>query len=168
MLNKANLDSLVGMTIADFCPHGYAAANVNHCAHFVSHVLNLSFGMTCNRLVAGRANQAGGANIRVQEVFDKCSNVRQLLQCPLVGEGLIFVSAPSNFVQAGNSMALRNVPKKHIGLFLGNSVWHYSNSRDRVVRQAVEEFINHYPKQANALWLGDIPAGARPFQCVAN
>lgn len=168
MLNKAVLDGLVGKTIGEFCAHGYDAKNDNHCAHFVSHVLNLNVGMTCGRLVPTPDPKAAAASVRVHEIFDASRNVRQLVQCPLRGEGLVFVSAATNFVRQGTTTALRNVPKKHIGLFLGNDVWHYSNSRDRVVRQSAEEFLTHYPKQTNAIWLADIPATARPFQSLVR
>lgn len=161
MLTTSLLDSYVGQHISAICLNGYADNGDNHCAHFVNHVLNLSFGVTCRGLVAKTAQRAPGANVRVHETFDRCANVRELLECPTSIEALIFVSARQNFVhQRNGTVTLNNVPKKHIGLFLDGVVWHYSNSRRQVVKQILMDFIRHYPRQTNVLWVGDLPAGS--------
>jgi hypothetical protein len=167
MIDAVTLNSLLGMHIRQLCVNGYAADSDNHCAHFVSHVLNLGFGYTCSDAVAAPQRRGAGANVRVHEIFDRCPGVRALDHCPARFEGLIFVSAPGNFTtDAAGRASLRNVPKKHIGLFLDGEVWHYSNGQRQVVRQSLAQFIRHYPNQRNALWVGEIPAGAMPFVCV--
>lgn len=161
------LDSYVGKDIADICSNRYGSSNINHCAHFVSHVLGLEFGMTCRQLVAQSRREAPGANVRVHEIFAECPEVQELLECPTTGAALIFVSAPGNF--RGQPVAMRNVPRKHIGILFNGKVWHYSNGRDRVITQIVSDFLRHYPRQTNALWIGSLPGSASPrlFQGLA-
>jgi hypothetical protein len=159
-MGMASLSTLLtyeGQTMRDICPHGFDDPGTNHCAHFVAHVLQLSFGVTCARLTGKRGTP--GANVRVHEIFAECPNPKEVLACPTTGEGLIFVSAASNF--RGRPLRMRNVPKKHIGLVVDGIVWHYSNPRNKVIRQPVAEFLFHYPRQTNALWWADPPPGAR-------
>jgi hypothetical protein len=53
-----------------------------------------------------------------------------------------------------------NRPKKHIGIFCDGAVWHYSNTRDKVVRVTPESFGRHYPSPHNAMFYGEMPSGA--------
>ena len=85
----------------------------------MAHVLQLDFGLTCAAMK--RAHAKGGANIRVQELFDRCSDAAEVVECPTMGEGLVFVSAPSSF--RGRPVRIRNVKKKHVGLLLNGTVW---------------------------------------------
>jgi hypothetical protein len=160
MLSATQLDSWLGKSMTNICLNGYNAAGDNHCAHFVSHAINLHFGYTC-RQHTGRQNP--GANLRVHEVFAQCPNVQELRECNPAKTGLIFVSAASNFVTQAGRTVLRNIPKKHIGFLLGGNVWHYSNTQHRVVKQPMSQFLYHYPGQINALWVGSLPLGARPI-----
>jgi hypothetical protein len=159
MLDPNVLNSYVGRPIAQICPHGYDRSADNHCAHFVSHVLQLDFGYTC----AAARGRWGGANLRVHELFAKCANTREILECPTTGEGLIFVSDRSHF--RGTPTHIENVPKKHVGIVFNGRVWHYSNPRHQVVIQTVGEFLFHYPKLRDALWYGSLPIQSRlaPF-----
>ncbi|MGE3181761.1 MAG: hypothetical protein AB7N71_09030 [Phycisphaerae bacterium] len=161
------LSSYLGRDIAEICSNSFANRRENHCAHFVSHVLDLQFGKTCRELVSRNNRFAPGANVRVQEIFARCPAVEALDHCPTRGSALIFVSEERNF--QGAPMVLRNVPKKHIGILLNGNVWHYSNTRDKVVQQSVAEFFYHYPQQRNALWLGTLPPTSQPtpFQGLA-
>jgi hypothetical protein len=159
MLTLDVLKSYMGQPIRNICPNGYDAGADNHCAHFVAHVLQLDFGLTCAKMRHGSV----GANVRVQELFDRCPQPREVLECPTTGEGLIFVSAATSF--HGMPVRIRNVPRKHVGLVMNGTVWHYSNRRSQVVEQTVGEFLFHYPRQNNALWWGNFPPGSRPASC---
>lgn len=162
MLTEQLLDSYVGVGIERICPNGFDDKADNHCAHFVSHALGLDFGMTCRTL---RPNSSGaGANVRVHEIFARCAQRQEILQCSGALSGLIFVSGAKNFVTRGGVTTLQNVPKKHIGILLNGYVWHYSNTQDKVVKQPMSTFLNHYPGQTNALWLGSLPSGAVAVQ----
>lgn len=155
VLTESVLNSYLGRSIAQICPHGYDGAQDNHCAHFVAHVLQLDFGMTCGRL----RRRPGGANVRVQELFAQCPSSREVVECPSTGQGLIFVSDRRNF--SGTPTQIENVRRKHVGVMSNGRVWHYSNTLRRVVVQTVGEFLSHYPRQDNALWYGALPAACR-------
>ncbi len=156
MLSFPILDTYLGKSISEICPYGYDRAADNHCAHFVAHALQLSFGLTC----ASLRGSSGGANVRVQEVFAQCPNTSEIVACPTTGEGLIFVSDRTNFT--GTPTQIANVPRKHIGIVIDGRVWHYSNTQRRDVVQTVGEFLFHYPRQNNALWYGALPTQSRP------
>jgi len=156
MLVTQTLDSYIGHSISEICPHRYERNEDNHCAHFVSHTLQLDFGYTC----AGARGRTGGANLRVHELFARCRETRLVLECPTVDQGLIFVSDPSSF--RGSPVEMANVPRKHVGILHLGRVWHYSNTRQRVVVQSAGEFLYHYPQQKNALWFGSLPSACRP------
>jgi hypothetical protein len=166
MLNAALLDTFfLGKNISKICPNGYVNNADNHCAHFVAHALNLSFGVTCRQLVSPKNQKATGATVRVHEIFAQCPNVRELNETPARIEALVFISAPTNFVTKGSVTTLTNVPRKHIGILLDGVVWHYSNTKDKVVKVPVGDMLNHYPGQTNALWVGDLPPGSAAFVC---
>ena len=164
MLTHGLLDSYLNKNISEICFNGYTNNADNHCAHFVCHVLGLNFGMTCDQLVSKRQRQYSGANVRVHEVFAQCLDVMEIQSCPSSIEGLVFISAPRNFEKNGKlHPVLRNVSRKHIGLLLNDTVWHYSNIQDKVIKQAMSEFLFHYRGQLNALWYGSLPIGASPI-----
>jgi hypothetical protein len=52
---------------------------------------------------------------------------------------------------------MNNVPRKHIGIFFGGFVWHYSNSQQKVVKQLPSQFALHYPAPDNAMFYGSLP-----------
>ncbi len=150
-----DLDALVGKHIRDFCDNGFTADNINHCAHFVSHVMELDFSYHCREHTGG---SAFGANIRVHEVF---------AQCPLVGHWddadtnrtlLIFVTRATHVDLGRKEMV--NHPQKHIGIVRGGMVYHYSNSRNRVVKQDVASFFDVFKQVysgTQGLFFGLVP-----------
>ena len=86
------------------------------------------------------------------------------LRCPIVGkwgdgstlaQGLLFVTDSRNVDLSKKFM--EKVPKKHIGIYIGGDVWHYSNFKDTVVRQTASQFNKHYPGSNIALFYGSIP-----------
>lgn len=188
MVSPALLDSYLDKPIGQICLSGYNSANDNHCAHFVSHVLGLGFGLTCAAMGSRAGRPLRGANIRVQEVFANCPEANQLNECSqalsagliVVSEARHFISRPGVVNDARNLMSrlgrvhqIRNVPAKHIGIYCNGTVWHYSNSRSKVVKQDLAGFIHHYPRTAgtNALWWASFPPGTNPRTfgvCVAE
>lgn len=153
MIDASLLNSYVGKNIKDICMFGFTDDKKNHCAHFVSHVLNLDFGYTCG----------GKANLRVHEIFQRCPHVYEFDRCPSVITGLIFVSQFRNFRARTQTIRLGD-KKRHIGIIYNGNIWHYSNlsSNEKVIIQQMPQFLNHYRRQRNALWFGEIPAGAKP------
>jgi hypothetical protein len=135
-LDVATLTALEGKTISDFCNTNYVAANINHCAHFVSHLLDLKIGMICGAM--SWATRKQGVTLRVDEIYNQCaqkglwfSKPANLLNC------LAFVTPESNV----NTQIMGNNPRKHIGICIGGKVWHYSNGQDKVVSDSTERFL---------------------------
>jgi hypothetical protein len=154
MITRAQLNAFVGKNISEICSLGYANPNDNHCAHFVCHALNYQFGFTCRNMIGGSGT---GASIRVQEVFARSGRVGTWASRPAnLTSCLIFITRPSNVNLANKTM--QNVPRKHVGIFLSDSIWHYSNSRHHVVNQTSQQFSGHYPTPDNAMFYGEFPA----------
>jgi hypothetical protein len=97
--------------------------------------------------------QGPAANLRVQEIFPRCTSVGTWDSRPTsVTSCLVFITKDSNVNLTTKVMA--NVPRKHIGIFLNGSIWHYSNTRGKVVKQTPSEFSTHYPSPHNTMFFG--------------
>jgi hypothetical protein len=72
-ITNADLVGLQGRGIANLCDTGYADANMNHCAHFVGHALGVAYGRVCGDLGPRRSARGFGASVRVNEVFNRCT-----------------------------------------------------------------------------------------------
>lgn len=150
---SSQMNDLLGKTIAEICKCKFHKADVNHCAHFVCHVTKYQFGFTCFSMT-GKGSKDNRANIRVQEVFPKCPRVGTWASKPeTLTKGLVFITHKNNVNVAEKKM--QNVPKKHIGIFIGNKIWHYSNSKDKVVSQTPEQFSHHYPEAGTTMYYGE-------------
>ena len=153
MVTTVDMDALLGREITRICPVGYTNRNDNHCAHFVSHVLGYQFGFTCRGMVDGPGTPA---TIRVHELFSRCPSVGAWdARPPTLNRCLVFITKASNVNTATKTMT--NVPKKHVGIFVDGNIWHYSNTRDQVVKQTPSEFSRHYAAPHNAMFFGAMP-----------
>ena len=162
-LSAGDLNSYLGMHMRDICLNQFDADNHNHCAHFVAHALRIGHGKTCHRMVHSSRRIMDGASILVSDLFDITPDLEELAVCPTTGQGLIFVSAPTSFQQIGsNAYRIKTVKKRHVGIYIGGTTWHYSNARRKVVSQTTSTFLDHYSSQTNALWIGGLPSMARP------
>jgi hypothetical protein len=52
-----------------------------------------------------------------------------------------------------------NIPNKHIGIYFAGLVWHYSNTKERVVSQSLADFAKHY-KSSTVLYYTGFPKDA--------
>lgn len=153
MITAATLDAKLGQEITAVCPTGYTDRAHNHCAHFVSHMLEYTFGFTCGHMVRGTGARA---NIRVHELFARCPRVGRWADRPAtLMRCLVFITNANNVNVATKQMT--NVPRKHVGIFIDGSIWHYSNTRDQVVKQTPAQFERHYPAPDNAMFFGEMP-----------
>ena len=152
MVSAADLNRLVGKNINHICGNGFANPNDNHCAHFVGHAMDYSFGYTCKIASGGKL---AGANLRVHEIFARCPTVGTWGDKPItLATCLVFVTNASHVNVATKTMD--NIPQKHIGIFIQGMIWHYSNSHHRVVTQTPDQFIHHYPGPGVALFYGQV------------
>lgn len=155
VMTAAVLDPYLGKHINEVCENGFTDNGDNHCAHFVSHVLGLEFGLTCRTMGTPGAKGAE-ANIRVQQLFPRCPRVGEWADRPEdLSPCLVFITKASNVNLATKVMA--NVPRKHVGIFVGGTIWHYSNGKRKVVKQTPDQFALHYPAPHNAMFYGSFP-----------
>ena len=149
------LQMYMGKNISEICLNGYTDTTFNHCAHFVSHVMQFKFGYQCN-IAGGKPNSAGYC-VRVHELFSRCPQVGKFDDRKDLHSCLVFVTLPANVNLTAKTMD--NVPRKHVGIYFNGLIYHYSNSQDKVISQTPEQFINHYPNQKNGLFYGSFPPG---------
>ena len=132
------LSETINKTIADFCKNRFNGAGENHCAHYVCHVLELDSGYDCK---THRNGSHPGASLRVHELFDECPEVGDWNNAPQ-GMQIVFVTDKSNVDL--NAHTMRNIPKKHVGIFSDGHVHHYSNTQDKVIRQTPAAFLTRF------------------------
>jgi hypothetical protein len=143
-VTRPDLAAMEGQTIANLCTTGFTDASLNHCAHFVSHALDITVGMRCGSMKYATRGQGG--SIRVNEVFNYCID-RGAWADRNVGHNacLIFVTLASNVqAGAGGQLVMGEHPRKHIGIHFGGDVWHYSNGQDKVIRESVSDFETRF------------------------
>jgi hypothetical protein len=156
MTTAANLESHLGKDIKDICENGFDDADKNHCAHFVSHVLGLTFSFNCAQLVGG--NHAA-ANVRVHEIFAECPRVGKWEDADQDQIQLVFVTRKDVVNLATKTM--QNIPQKHIGIYSDGFVYNYSNTSDKVVKQSVSDFLARFQAVYSGdqgLFFGEIPS----------
>ncbi|WP_133793209.1 hypothetical protein [Prosthecobacter fusiformis] len=121
------------------------------------HVLEVDAGYTCKMHNNG---SHPGACLRVQELFSIC---------PQVGNWkdnanemcIVFVTDKMNVDLDKHTM--RNVPKKHVGIFSEGLVYHYSNTADLVISQRAKDFLARFQGSyggKQGLFFGTFPSGA--------
>jgi hypothetical protein len=152
------LSETLNKTIADLCQNKFTGTAENHCAHFVCHVLELDSGYDCKTHKNG---SHPGACVRVQELFPECPQVGNWNSAPQ-GMKIVFVTDKSNVDLTAHTM--RNVPKKHVGIFSDGHVYHYSNSQDIVIRQTPAAFLARFQGfygGNQGLFFGTFPPAAK-------
>jgi hypothetical protein len=158
-----NLDGYLGQSVSTWCgKYGAAGDDDNHCAHFVSHVLHLRIpGAALCSNVDGSTysyeDRNQGYCIRVNQIFNSCQG-RVAWTSALDGASgcyLAVATIPEN-VTKQSPPTVGSMRKKHIGFFSCGSVYHYSNTRDKVIKVPIGEFKTHYGPRT-ALFRADLP-----------
>lgn len=152
------LSETLNKTISDLCKNNFTATTDNHCAHFVCHVLELDLGYDCKTHKNG---SHPGSCLRVQELFAECPQVGVFNNAP-DGMKIVFVTDKSNVDL--NAHTMRNVPKKHVGIFSDGQIYHYSNSQDIVIRQTPAAFLSRFQNfygGNQGLFFGTFPPESR-------
>ena len=151
------LSETLNKTISDLCKNNFNATIENHCAHFVCHVLELDLGYDCKTHKNG---SHPGSCLRVQELFAECPQVGVFNSAP-DGMKIVFVTDKSNVDL--NAHTMRNIPRKHVGIFSDGQIYHYSNSQDIVIRQTPSAFLSRFQNfygGNQGLFFGTFPAAS--------
>lgn len=142
------LTEYLGKKIDQICPFSLGKqASKNHCAHFVSHVMEYDgFAVTCkNQTSADKLLDGKGAAIRVDNIFNVAPEVG-----PWAGRSLslrsclIFVTISGNIRRCGHVLSMDDHEKKHVGIFLDGLVWHYDKARHGVEKDQELLFIKKF------------------------
>lgn len=145
------LENLVGTSINNICDGKFHDTSLNHCAHFVSHVLGFDFTYDCKAYKGGNGTPA---NVRVQEIFPKCPKVGHWKDANLAKDQLAFVTKAANVDLSAKTIV--NIPKKHVGIYSAGHVYHYSKSKGCVVKDIPEDFSRIYSGQ-QGMFFGTFP-----------
>ena len=114
--------------------------------------MQLDFGWSCKKSTGGKAPSA---NLRVHETFARCGAVGLWPPPPTLTRCYAFVTKKSGVNLKKKEMT--NIPKKHIGIFHTDFIWHYSNSKRKVVKQLPADFAKHYKGDGFAVFFGEFP-----------
>jgi hypothetical protein len=145
-----NLENYLGQTIVQICgKYGTVGDDINHCAHFVSHVLGLRIpgAALCSNVGDSTwtyAERNLGFCVRVNQVFNSCANRARWADED--GSCLIIATVREN-IETESPLTIGSMARKHIGFHVAGQVYHYYNTDDRVIRQSVSIFRHHYGAQ---------------------
>lgn len=120
----------------------------NHCAHFVSHVMEYDgFAETCKNYTLADKQAAGrGAAIRVNDIFNITPDFGRWADKPLyLTSCLIFATNSGNMEWGDCRRIMKNGKKKHIGIFIDGGVWHYSK-KNQVEKDPEILFIDKFTR----------------------
>jgi hypothetical protein len=139
-LTAEALASFEGKGPGDFCTTGLNTPGQNHCAHFVCHAIGLKVGRPlCGDMKYSTRHT--GVTMRVNDVFNYCTvegffEADGVIPAAMQGKNAFFVIATikSNLEDRGGSIFMMDNPHKHIGIWLADSVWNFSNGQHLVVR----------------------------------
>jgi hypothetical protein len=160
-VGTTTLEPLLGQTVTEFCgKYGKVADSFNHCAHFVSHVLTLRVhaAALCSNVDGSTypyEDRRNGFCIRVNQVFNATKNRRRWTSDDKPGKCLIVATIKDNIFQT-DPVTIGDQSKKHIGFFVNGTIYHYSNTKDRVIKQSLGDFKNHFGA-ATVLLMADLP-----------
>jgi hypothetical protein len=132
-ITTANLTAQEGKTVPQFCNCGYVDMRQNHCAHFVSHLLDIEVGLRCGSMHWGTRGQ--GVSLRVNNVFNYCTTRGRWddpAELPAAVAAcnafLIFVTIADNISGHGDALTMGSSHHKHVGVYRAGTVWNFSNN----------------------------------------
>lgn len=166
-LTAARLDEYVGKDIARICPVGFGEVKDkwHHCAHFVGHALGLNHaadvGATCASMI-WKGDRSRSACLRVNELFNRA--VAEIDAADDKG-CLIFCTVPDNAPKPPVGRRIMGTKsRKHVGIYLDGSVWHYGNTGDKVKCESLDDFTAAFQRNYGAdaiFFYGRFPTAAR-------
>jgi hypothetical protein len=159
---QSNLDNALGTTVAQFCgKYGTVGDDVNHCAHFIGHLLSLRIpGAALCSNVGGSSytyqERHNGYCVRVNEVFNSCTGRGRWEDTVPAGTPRFVVATVAGNILRESPLTIGTMSRKHIGIYLNGMVYHYSNTKDKVVKVTIGEFKHHYGR-ATILLKANLP-----------
>jgi hypothetical protein len=149
----------LGKTREEFCTR-YHSAHDNHCAHFVSHILQLRIPHSALCTNVGDnidyATRNTGFSVRVNQVYNHSSNRRRWNDATPEGNCFVVATIEDN-ITAEKPLMIGTHPRKHIGIMSDGKVYNFSNTHNKVVSKTMAEFKTHYGNET-VLLLADLPA----------
>jgi hypothetical protein len=134
-----DLQGYAGKSIAQLCNNRFTSLSEFHCAHTVSHILDIQIATLCGDLY--RNTRHTGATIRCDELYNGLVRKGPWEKKPTPDNGLLIFCTSARNVTAGGQMI--NVRQKHVGIYHSGMVFNYSNSHHKiVVDHSVEAFFN--------------------------
>jgi hypothetical protein len=145
---RARLETYLRQTVEQFCDCGFGRVGDehNHCAHFVSHVLDYTFGALCSGMVARNPKNAGrGRTIRVNDLFNNCPVRGAWSEKPDGLHHCLIFAVHSSGVLKRTPVEITSQRRKHVGIYLNGSCYNYHNTTDEGVHSdGVERFRTLY------------------------
>lgn len=129
-------------------------------------MVGLDFSYHCREYKGGSSEPA---NIRVHEIFKNCPKVGEFAAADKRVSQLVFVTRETNVDLKNKTMG--NIPQKHIGIFHDGHVYHYSNSRNEVVKWTPETFLTEFDKiysGKQGLFFGTFPGSSLLLDIVPS
>jgi hypothetical protein len=150
------LEGHVGQDINKICDTSFTSPGENHCAHFVCHVFGIQYGTVCGSM--GWKTRGQGATIRVNELYNNLEHTGRWEDRPTeIGGCFIFVLRAAHM----RTNVMPAVSQKHVGISFRGSVYHYSNTADKVIRESVEDFHARFQRAYSggdiSLYFGRFP-----------
>ena len=170
-LGVANLSAYVGKSVEDFCPLGYGKKkdNQNHCAHFVSHALNIQVGKLCSDLLPYRAkpltaslirsgvrdnelaglftldgkhrNPFKGGSTRVNDIYNSIGKDSKGDWDSRSDPNADCLIYVTIPENISKDRAIMNeMSRKHVGIHYNGKIYHYGNTGDQVASDTIEQF----------------------------
>jgi hypothetical protein len=146
-ISLKDLQGYVGKSIGQICSNGYTTTSQFHCAHVVSHILDIRLATLCGDMYYN--TRQTGATIRCDELYNGLLRKGPWDQRPTPENGLlIFCISASKFI-GGRMISVR---EKHVGIYHSGLVFNYSNAHQKIVAdRSVEAFF----KKLDAAYDGD-------------
>jgi len=132
-----DLQGYVGKSIGQLCNTQYTTTSQFHCAHAVSHILDIQIATLCGDM--RRDTRHTGATIRCDELYNGLVRKGPWDQKPTPDNGLLIFCTSARNVPGGRML---DRPEKHVGIYYGGLVFNYSNTHHKVVAdRSVEAFF---------------------------
>lgn len=140
---------MIGKTVEEFCgKYGSKGDDDNHCAHYVSHVLGLRIpgAALCSNVgdnTWGYENRRNGYCVRVNQIFNSCSNRMFWPEETPTGKCFWVATIPGNILTR-DPLTIGTHRRKHIGIYMDGQVYQYSNTIDKVAVKSVAQLQHLY------------------------